>query len=150
MIIIIRGAMGVGKTSVAKKVAEKLGFEYVSIDKLLEENGLDKVEGKSIPLENFLKVNSMIPRDKDVVVDGNFYFKEVIEDLGADLVFTLHASFEECVRRDKGREVTLYDEGAKAYYDFCNRFEFGIKIDTDDKAESKVVEEIVAIIVSKR
>ena len=40
--IIIRGPLGIGKSTIAKALAEILKAEYIAIDKVLEENGLDR------------------------------------------------------------------------------------------------------------
>ena len=90
MIITIGGRAGSGKSTVAKMVSEKIGGIYISVDEVLDQNGLDKaVEGEGIPLSNFLKANEIIAveakqandQGKSVVVDGNFYHKEQIDQL---------------------------------------------------------------------
>jgi len=47
--IIIRGPAGVGKTTIAKKLAARLGETYISFDKIMREKGLDKIEGHENP-----------------------------------------------------------------------------------------------------
>ena len=54
--ILIRGPLGVGKTTVARALAEQVGGLYVSVDGILAEHGLDKVEGECITVENFIKL----------------------------------------------------------------------------------------------
>lgn len=59
--IIIRGPLGVGKSTVARAVAEKIGGVYVSVDKVLDQNGLDRaVEGEGIPLPTFSKQTRLL------------------------------------------------------------------------------------------
>jgi len=55
-LIVIRGRLGVGKSSVSERLARRLKGKYMSIDALLEKYKLDKVEGKSVPLKNFIKI----------------------------------------------------------------------------------------------
>ncbi len=115
--IIIRGPLGVGKSTVAKAIVEKIGGVYISVDEVLDQNGLDKaVEVEGVPLSHFLKANEIIAAEakrakdqgKPVAVDGNFYHKEQIDDLvhllGVDVIsFTLKASVETCIERDAVR-----------------------------------------------
>ena len=54
-VIIIRGSLGVGKTTISKLLAKELHAEYLSLDKILKDNNLEGTNG--IPLENFLKAN---------------------------------------------------------------------------------------------
>lgn len=61
--IIIRGPLGCGKTTIAKKLAEKINAHYFSIDQILQEHGLDKVDdpdAETIPAKNFIKANEII------------------------------------------------------------------------------------------
>src|SRR3989304_3654174 len=113
MLIIIRGPLGVGKTTIAQALAKKLKGIYFSIDATLEELGLDHgEEDGGIPLKNFIAANNhVIPlikkslsRGAPAVVDGNFYRKEQLEHLTKQfpsIVFTLMAKLETCIVRDK-------------------------------------------------
>jgi len=60
--IIIRGALGIGKSTIARKLSRILNAGYISIDKVLEENGLDKVEpdAECIPAKNFILADEII------------------------------------------------------------------------------------------
>jgi shikimate kinase len=155
--IIIRGPLGIGKTTVAQALARKLDGAYISIDGLLAEHGLDKVEeDKNIPVENFVKANEIAMPDVkarlnagDVVIfDGNFYYQESIEYLVQNLpgpcyAFTLKAPLETCIARDRQR-ARVYGEGAAtAVHNLVSRFDYGITIDTDGKTATQVVQDIV-------
>lgn len=50
-LILLRGPLGVGKTTIAQKLAAALNARVVSIDSVLEENGLDHAEDEGIPLK---------------------------------------------------------------------------------------------------
>ena len=88
-VIIIRGSLGVGKSIISKLLVEQLHGYYVSIDTVLEELGLDKVEGECIPAKNFIAANEhVLPQIKNsledgmnVIVDGNFYHKKQLDHL---------------------------------------------------------------------
>ena len=83
-IIIIRGPLGVGKTTVAKILSRNLNADYLSLDQILKENNLESVDG--IPLKNFLTANEIICNlvnnsEKSFIIDGCFYYQEQIDDL---------------------------------------------------------------------
>ena len=60
--IIIRGPLGIGKSTIAISLAKELNAEHISMDKVLEENGLDKVEpdAECIPAKNFILADEII------------------------------------------------------------------------------------------
>lgn len=66
--IIIRGPLGIGKSTIAQKLAKPLDAQYISVDKVLEEHNLDKVKDeKWIPAENFIKAQEIIlPKVKKI------------------------------------------------------------------------------------
>jgi shikimate kinase len=157
-VIILRGPLGVGKSTIAKTLAEELDAEHFSIDLILEQEGLDKVDEKKgcIPLSNFIKANEkIIPKikellflNKSAIIEGNFYHKEQIENLIKALegekvhVFTLKTKLATCIKRDAGRKNGYGKEAAKAVYKFVSKFDYGKVIDTENKTEEEVVEEI--------
>ncbi len=89
--IIIRGPLGSGKTIIARKLAEVLRAEYISIDEILEKHGLDKVAPREecIPAANFIKANTLVlpkaikylQKRKVVIFDACFYHQEQIKIL---------------------------------------------------------------------
>jgi tRNA uridine 5-carbamoylmethylation protein Kti12 len=155
-LIIIRGPLGIGKSTMSKLLAKKINVEYLSIDKVLENNKLDKIKGECIPLKNFIEANNIVLpilkeklKMKSVIIDGNFYHKEQIEHLTKEvknkcLVFTLKAPLETCIERDKLRKNSYGKDAAKEVHNLVSRFDYGIIIDTDKKTEEQVVEEILS------
>lgn len=155
--IIIRGPLGVGKTTVAPLIAEQIGGLYISVDEVLEKNGLDKaVEGEGIPLANFLKANQIIAeeaqlaskQEKSVVIDGNFYHQEQIENLvdllGADtLVITLKASVETCIARDAARSKPYGEDATRVVHMFVSAFDYGTVIDTEQQSIQETIQAVV-------
>lgn len=159
--IIIRGALGVGKTTVARKLAKELDAEYVSMDEVLDQHGLDKSDPEEgcIPARNFLRADELVmpvlrkrlAAGRPVILDGCFYHKEQIEDLKEKLgvlgargfVFTLKASLEVCIERDKGRELVYGKGAAAAVYGLVSRFDYGTVIETGGKTPDEVMGEIV-------
>jgi len=159
--IIIRGPLGVGKSTVAKMVAEKIGSVYISVDEVLDQNGLDKaVEGEGIPLANFLKANEIIAsearqaddRGQSVVIDGNFYHKEQIDQLvdllGKDVIaFTLKASVETCIARDAARAKPYGEDATRAVHMFVSAFDYGTVIDTEAQAPEETIRSAMSSVV---
>jgi len=153
--IIIRGPLGIGKTTISRALAEEIDAEYISIDEVLEKNNLDKIEGECIPAKNFLKANKLIvpkakkflDNHKSLIFDGNFYHKEQIEDLIKNLkyknyIFTLKASLKSCVERDKNRKSIYGEDATKAVYSIASKFDYGIEINTENKTIKEIVNEI--------
>lgn len=155
--VIIRGPLGVGKSTVARAIAEKIGGVYVSVDEVLDQNGLDEaIEGEGIPLNNFLKANEIIATEakrahdqgKLVVVDGNFYHKEQIDQLvdllGKDVIaFTLKASVETCIARDAARAKSYGEDAARAVHMLLSAFDYGTVIDTDKQTVEETIRSIM-------
>ena len=85
--IIIRGPLGCGKTTIAKKLATCLAGKYFSVDKILDAHKLGyDTEGGNIAQKSFLKTNEILaPQAKKflaagqpVIFDGNFYWRSHI------------------------------------------------------------------------
>ena len=158
-VVLIRGPLGVGKTTVAKAVAKKLHAAYFSIDRILEELQLDKSDGECIPAKNFIAAQEhVLPQIKDalrdgqaVVIDGNFYHKEQIEYFnqhveGRVQIFTLHSSIEICIERDSKRKKPYGEDAARAVHSLVSRFDAGTVIDTTNKSALDSVQEIVGFV----
>lgn len=155
LLIIIRGPLGVGKTTVARKLAKLLNADYISVDEILSANNLDIIDEKinCIPESNFLKANNIIVskiKNKSIIVDGNFYYQDQIEDLIKKIsfksfVFTLTALLELCLKRDLERKNSYGNEATTAVYNLVSKFNYGEIIDT----ANFTVEETVKNIISK-
>jgi len=156
--IIIRGHLGCGKTTIAKKLARILNAKHISIDKLLDKHKLtkDREEGyisqKSFIKANevgIAKANKLLSKDISVIFDGNFYWKSQIEHLVNNLkfkhyIFTLIAPLELCIERDSKRKHMHGKDAAKVVYKKVMEFDYGTKIDA-----TKSINEIIKDITSK-
>jgi predicted kinase len=156
--VVIRGPLGIGKSTIAKQLAELLNGDYISIDAVLEENGLDKVDEKEgcIPVKNFIRANEIaIPKvraslnkGKVVVFDGNFYHREQLDNLIKGLkdyknfVFTLKAPLEICIERDSKRKRAYGKDAAAAVHCLVSKFDYGLIIDSCNKTPEQTVKEI--------
>lgn len=160
--VIIRGPAGVGKTTISKLLADKINANVVNFDRVMEELGMDYIEGeKCIPLHKFMKADEvMLPKfkkdledGKNLILDGNFYHKEQIEDIVSKLdfpniAFTLKAGLKECIERDRTRENGLGDKAISDVFALVSAFGYGIDIDTQNKDLEQIVNEIYGQIVS--
>ena len=157
--IIISGPLGVGKTTIAKRLSKILTAEYFPIDVVLHNNDLDKVnkDSEGISLANFLKADELIlpkiveslKNDKTVILDACFYHKAHIEHLVNSLqypnyVFSLKAPLETCIKRDGKRKKSYGQDAAAAVYTLVSRFEYGISIDTKDKNTDQIINEVLS------
>jgi len=160
--VIIRGPAGVGKTTIGRSLASRINASVTHFDKVMEEMGMDYVEGeKWIPLQRFLKADeALLPKladeldgGRNVVLDGNFYHREQIEDLTGKLdfphaVFTLKADLDECLKRDRARNNALGERGIEDVFGLVGAFDYGNVIQTKGKTADEVVEEIMATLNS--
>jgi len=159
--IIIRGPLGIGKSTVARKLAQEVNGKHISIDAILTELGLDKVDEAAgcIPVESFIKANELalpearqhLSKGKVVVFDGNFYHKEQIEHLINGLntehyVFTLTADVDVCIKRDRERESGCGEVAARAVHKLVSRFDYGTVIDTSNETASQTVSNLISFL----
>ncbi|MGC2035421.1 MAG: AAA family ATPase [Thermoplasmata archaeon] len=149
--VVIRGPLGVGKSSVAERLAKEINGAPISIDQILEDHNL----WEAGHLSEFLKANEFaiglargpLSRGTPVIFDGNFYWKTQLNDLIGGLlpyrahVFTLIAPLSVCVERDSQRARPYGPEAARQVYSKSTRFEWGVRIDAD-RPIGNVVSEI--------
>lgn len=159
--LIIRGPLGCGKSTIARRLARMLKAEYVAVDRVLDEHHLTKDHEQGyISQKSFLKANKIIaPQAKrtlqqgtPVIFDGNFYWKSSIEDLIKRLkigklpfphyVFTLKAPLRICIERDRKRSKKHGEEAVRAVYKKATGFKYGVVMEVT-KSTKKVVKEIV-------
>lgn len=150
--IIIRGPLGCGKTTIAKKVAKTLGAEYIAMDRIVDDHGLDAdKEVGYISQRSFLQANTLaLPRvvaclqaGQPVVFDGNFYWLSQIEDLLQKVqypqaVFTLRAPLAVCIDRDSQRPQPHGPDAAEAVYKKSTEFDYGSLVDATKPVEESV------------
>lgn len=143
--IIIRGPLGCGKSTIAKRLSEILKAEYFAVDRVLDDHNLtEDKEAGYISQKSFIKANEIIAPEarrildskRNVVVDGNFYWRSQIEDLIKRLhvlhhVFTLKAPLEVCISRDEERGKTHGADAARAVYQKSTEFDYGVVIDVN-------------------
>lgn len=146
--ILVRGPLGVGKTTVSERLAKELGAVHISIDRLLDDHGLWS-EGR---LSEFLGANDPAVRQAQgyldsgtrVIFDGNFYWKGQIDDLigrlrGPHFAFTLEAPLEVCIARDRRRDHPHGPQAARDVYRKSTRFTYGTLIDATGSLDTTVI-----------
>ncbi|MCI4372108.1 MAG: ATP-binding protein [Thermoplasmata archaeon] len=156
--IVIRGPLGVGKSTVSQGLSRKVGAKVISIDQILDDQAL-WVEGR---LSEFLKANAfaveaarpMLAGGTPVIFEGNFYWKSQIQDLVGRLayrhrVFTLGAPVEVCVERDRQRNRPHGPEAARAVFVKSTKFDYGTVLDATGSVDS-VVRAMVSLLASDR
>ncbi|MBS3083386.1 AAA family ATPase [Candidatus Pacearchaeota archaeon] len=158
--IIIRGPLGCGKTTIAKKLSKLIEGKHISIDKMLEKHNLlkDREEGYTSQ-KSFFKANDFgikaankyLSKGIPVIFDGNFYWKSQIEDLLKKLdikhyVFTLQASLELCIERDSKRKQVHGKDAARVVHNKSTEFNYGKLINTENKTPQEVLKEIIKFI----
>lgn len=153
-LIIIRGASGVGKSTIGKKLAEKLGkgTACVNVDVFPHEMMIDWI---NIPMKERLKfmydgadmiINKFLKEGYDVVTDGMYcidddltLLKKMIklgENYNADIyVFELEANLETIKKRAKvrNREEDIDGESILRRYKIFQKAKYkkGITIDAN-------------------
>ncbi|HKN07331.1 MAG TPA: ATP-binding protein [Thermoplasmata archaeon] len=151
--VVIRGPLGVGKSTVAESLAKRIAAEHISIDRILDEHGLEEWDGGYISQKSFLRANAraieqarvFLEQGTPVIFDGNFYWKSQIEDLLIQLdyrhfVFTLKAPLGVCIERDSGRKPPHGMEAARDVYAKVAEFDYGTLLDATRPVGSMVRE----------
>jgi len=150
-LIIIRGPLGVGKTTVSKILARNLNAEYLSLDQIIDDNNLDGTDG--IPLENFLKANELIleltrKKEGSFIIDGCFYYQEQLDDLKKKFadnveIFTLISDLEKCIERDAKRSKVYGEDSVRFVHMITTKIQAGYEIDNSHLTLEETVERIM-------
>jgi cytidylate kinase len=150
-IVLIRGPLGVGKSTIAKELAEKIDAEYLSLDKIIDDNNLSGEDG--IPLENFLKSNEIILKivsdsEKSFVIDDCYYYQEQIDDLQEKLgnkimIFSLVSDVQTCIERDSARKKVYGEDSARFVHMITSKVKSGHEIDNANLSVAEAVEMIL-------
>lgn len=145
--VILRGPLGVGKSTISAALARSIGAVVISIDEIADKDW----DGGSVRL--YVNANRLaaerarpaLARGVPVVFDGCFYWKSQIADLERRLrfpheAFTLQAPLSVCIRRDSRRKTVFGAEAATEVYRKNTRFDHGIAVDATRDAPTIVRE----------
>ncbi|MDK2869853.1 MAG: adenylate kinase [Pyrococcus sp.] len=153
MIIAITGTPGVGKTTVARKLAEKLGCKYVNLRDFALEKGIGEVKGDELEVE-VDELAYFVEKEfkgKNVVLDGHLSHL-----MPADLVIVLRAHPKTIAERlkERGYSKDKIGENVEAelvdviLIEALDEHENVIEVDTTGKTPEEVVNEILNLINS--
>ena len=160
--LIIRGPLAVGKTTIAKALTKKLNGKYISADKALDKVGWKESKDGFIAEESFLKANTLIipamkkslSKGKITILDGNFYRKTQLLDIlkkvkSKKYIFTLKASVNECIKRDKERKISLGKDAVKVVHKIVSKLDYGIVINTNNRSVEETMKEVISYLPKK-
>jgi shikimate kinase len=113
-IISLIGLMGVGKTTLGNKIAQKLQYYFIDLDQEIEDrehcsiNEIFKKKGESFFRDIETKIiNEIVDRDEEVVLSlgGGAYINQKSREIlqKKSLVIWLHADLDEIVFRTSGK-----------------------------------------------
>lgn len=151
MIIAITGTPGVGKTTVSKLLAQRLGHEYVNLRSYAIEKGIGEMKGDELEVEvDELAYNFERDfRGENVVVDGH-----LSHFLNADVVVVLrvHPRLIEERLKERGYPKEKIGENVEAelvdviLVEALEENERVLEINTTGKTPEEVVDEILKLI----
>jgi shikimate kinase len=152
-LIIIRGPLGVGKTTVSLILSQNLHLEYLPLDKIVDDNHLVPPDADGIPLESYLKANEIIldlanKSEISFIIDGCFYYQEQIDDLIKKFeknveIFTLTSHVDKCIERDSKRLKVYGEDSARFVHMVTTKIQAGHEIDNTDLTVEETVEKIM-------
>jgi len=152
-LIVVRGPLGVGKTTVSKILSQNLHLEYLSLDKIVDDNHLVPPNADGIPLESYLKANKIIhdivsKSENSFIIDGCFYYQKQINDLkkkfsGRIKIFTLISDVEKCIERDAKREKVYGEDSTRFVHMITTKIKAGCEIDNSRLTVQETVEKIM-------
>ena len=160
--VVVRGPLGVGKSTVSRRLANIIGADHILIDRILEERGLEEWDEDRTSLRSFLRANTFaiarahegLKRVRPTVFDGCFYWNEQLDDLTQRLDFphygfTLEAPLSVCVARDRTRPLPkkgdepragdqLGAEACEAVYGLVTQIRYGTPVDATGSVDRTV------------
>ncbi|HIP75011.1 MAG TPA: AAA family ATPase [Thermococcus paralvinellae] len=151
MIIAVSGTPGVGKTTVAKLLAEKLGYKYVDLKKFALEHGVGEIEGDELEVE-LDELAYLIEKEfkgKNVILDGHLSHLMPVDQV---IILRLHPKIIGERLRNRGYSREKVSENVEAeLVDVClieaiDEHENIIEIDTTGKTPDQIVEEILELL----
>lgn len=77
MVIVVTGTSGTGKTAIAEKLAKKLKYNYLDVNKIIKENDLrekyiKKLDSYEVDVKKLNKIlTSLINKNKRLVIDSH-------------------------------------------------------------------------------
>ena len=158
MIIAVSGTPGTGKTTLSKKLAEKLKFKYVDVNKVIKRfkliEGYD--EARYTNIVDVLKLNSVlmqfIKQGKNLIIDS--HLSHNLPAKYVDLCIITKCSLKELKRRLERKrwpESKIRENMDAEIFDICNQEakEIGHKILIVDTTKKVDIDKLVGKIKTK-
>lgn len=151
MIIAVSGTPGVGKTSVAKLLAKKLGYDYVDLREFALKHSVGEMKGEELELdidELAYHVEKDL-RDKNVVLDGHLSHLMPVDQV---IILRAHPKLIGERLKERGYSKGKIAENVEAeLVDVClleaiDENENIIEVDTTDKPPEEIVSEILDLL----
>lgn len=148
MIIAISGTPGVGKTTVAKLLAKKLGYDYVDLREFALRHGVGEMKGEELEVEidELAYYVERKLKGKDLVLDGHLSHLMPVDQI---IVLRAHPKIVGERLKERGYSKEKISENVEAeLVDVCllealDENENIIEIDTTNKTPEEVVDEIL-------
>jgi adenylate kinase len=151
MIITVTGTPGVGKTTLSKLLAERLGYEYVSVRDFALEKGIGESAGDEIEIDvdELARLASEEFRERNVVIDGH-----LSHFIPADIVIVLRLHPGAVAERLKvrGYPPKKLAENVEAEFvdvilvEAVEENENVLEVDTTGKGPEEVLNEVLSLL----
>ena len=168
MLLIFFGQIGTGKTSVAKRVSEELGFNFIYFDKVMklivdktkyygEDGGFLLIDEEIKKVYKYMNdlARNLIKKGKNVILES-MYFKEereeavkIAKEMKVPFVLIEVVCDEKEIKRrlEKRKKQETQTPGFKLYLEYKDIFEKEdsdhIIIDTTNKSIKESAEEVI-------
>lgn len=157
MKILITGTPGVGKSTLSKRLCEKLNYKHYELSSIIIENNLytdynkelDTLEFKTKDVKNFLK-NELKEKDNYII---DTHTVKLVKNITFDHIFILTLSSDKLYKRLKARNYNqskitenLECEIFKVIEDKCLQYFSKLNIqtiDTDELTEEHLFNEVI-------
>ena len=166
-LILVTGTPGVGKTTVAHKLASRLNARYIGITDLVKNGNLitERDDSRATLIADTEKVSKQLQKilndseDKTVIIEGH-YAIDVVQEKDVDTVFVLRrdpAELKYTLEKRGYEEKKIWENLAAEILDVClydTMSACGVdkvcEIDVTGETVDAVVEEMIQVLEKKR
>ncbi|HII66716.1 MULTISPECIES: adenylate kinase family protein [Thermococcus] len=151
MLIAVSGTPGVGKTTVAKLLAEKMGYDYVDLREFALKHRIGEIRGDELEIE-FDKLAYYVKeklKNRNTVLDGHLSHLMPVDQI---IILRAHPKLIGERLKERGYTKEKISENVEAeLVDVCllealDENEAIIEVDTTNKTPEEVVNEILSLL----